>query len=280
MINGTHESITSESWSPDDVMASLRNLGWAIPSGEHDAHELLHVLLNSLQEQQEHSKKNAGTIGGIGMASCLAPELDQDPEITPKSPISPSPSPTQEEDTIIQPVGFPGRGGWRGSSSALSLVELAQESSGGRHRYGSSGSLFTPSLGMRGRALSRSSLSLAPGSIWGWAAGDSAPPPPVILPPQPPPFTGTLVSRLSCERCGRRSPLRTERFDSLTLPLPEPSWRRGVRQHVRLHDLLAKLTQPERVQGVRCESGQCEGEEREHVRHVQIGNHTFPWFLK
>lgn len=256
-------------------MAALRRLGWAIPNGEHDAHELLHVLLNSLQEQQENAKLKGTTTGGIGMASCLAPETELE---APRSPFTPSPSrdePTfdqsENEEMPTPSLGMPIGNRWRGSSSALSLVELAQESSGGRHRYGSSGSLFTPSLGVRGRALSRSSLSLAPGSIWGWAAGDAAPPPPVVLPPQPPPFTGTLVSRLSCERCGRRSPLRTERFDSLTLPLPEPSWRRGVRQHVRLHDLLARLTQPERVQGFRCDSGQCEGEEREHVRHVQIG---------
>lgn len=255
VINGTHESITSESWSPDEVMCALRKLGWAIPAGEHDAHELLHVILNSLQEQQEAA---SAVSGGAGVACCLADVL-----------APPSTPPADDYEDEVEKEQLPR---WRGSSSALSLVELAQENSGGRHRWGSSGSLFTPSLGLRRRAVSRSSLSLAPnGGVWGWAAGDAAPPPPANLPPVPPPFTGTLASQLRCDRCGKRSPLRTERFDSITLPLPEPAWRRGVRQSVRLHDLLAKFTQPEQLEGVRCTSAQCTGQEQPHVRHVQIG---------
>lgn len=32
-------------------MNALRKLGWAIPPGEQDAHELFHVLLTSLDEE-------------------------------------------------------------------------------------------------------------------------------------------------------------------------------------------------------------------------------------
>lgn len=239
-------------------MSALRKLGWAIPAGEHDAHELLSVLLSSLSEQQE-----AVAAGGAGVACCLA-DKQQDEVVLPELEL---------EQDGGGGGGMVRSGRWRGSSSALSLVELAQESSGGRHRWGSQGSLFTPSLtGLRRRAVSRSSLSLAgPGGWgWGWAAGDSAPPPPAQLPPQPPPFTGTLAHRLVCEGCGRRSPLRTEKFTSLTLALPEPTWRRGVRQSVRLHDLLARLTRPERLEDVRCEGGGCEGVAGTHVRHAQL----------
>lgn len=60
MINGTHSSVretTRDSgvFAPAAVMAALRRLGWAIPAGEQDAHELLHVILSSLTE--ESSKK-------------------------------------------------------------------------------------------------------------------------------------------------------------------------------------------------------------------------------
>lgn len=51
VINGTHVSIGQGPYAPADVMNALRRLGWAIPPGEQDAHELFHVLLTSLDEE-------------------------------------------------------------------------------------------------------------------------------------------------------------------------------------------------------------------------------------
>lgn len=51
VINGTHLSIDQDSYAPAEVMNALRKLGWAIPPGEQDAHELFHVLLTSLDEE-------------------------------------------------------------------------------------------------------------------------------------------------------------------------------------------------------------------------------------
>lgn len=51
VINGTHVSIERGPYAPGDVMVALKRLGWAIPPGEQDAHELFHVLLTSLDEE-------------------------------------------------------------------------------------------------------------------------------------------------------------------------------------------------------------------------------------
>lgn len=51
VINGTHVSIERGPYAPADVMVALKRIGWAIPPGEQDAHELFHVLLTSLDEE-------------------------------------------------------------------------------------------------------------------------------------------------------------------------------------------------------------------------------------
>lgn len=57
VINGTHPTLRSDPYSPGAVLRALHNLGWVIPPDEHDAHELLHVLLSSLEEEAIRPKK-------------------------------------------------------------------------------------------------------------------------------------------------------------------------------------------------------------------------------
>lgn len=66
VINGTHPTLRSDPYSPGAVLRALNTLGWVIPPDEHDAHELLHVLLSSLEEEAVRPKK-------IG---CLSDALD------------------------------------------------------------------------------------------------------------------------------------------------------------------------------------------------------------
>lgn len=57
MINGTHPTLRSDPYSPGAVLRALQALGWVIPSTEHDAHELMHVMLASLEEEAIRPKK-------------------------------------------------------------------------------------------------------------------------------------------------------------------------------------------------------------------------------
>lgn len=57
MINGTHPSLRADPYSPGAVLRALHALGWVIPPDEHDAHELLHVILSSLEEEAIRPKK-------------------------------------------------------------------------------------------------------------------------------------------------------------------------------------------------------------------------------
>lgn len=59
-------TLRSDPYSPGAVLRALNALGWIIPPDEHDAHELLHVFLSSLEEEAIRPKK-------IG---CLSDALD------------------------------------------------------------------------------------------------------------------------------------------------------------------------------------------------------------
>lgn len=57
VINGTHPTLRGDPYSPGSVIRALHSLGWVIPPDEHDAHELLHVMLSSLEEEATRPKK-------------------------------------------------------------------------------------------------------------------------------------------------------------------------------------------------------------------------------
>lgn len=40
-----------ETYAPAAVINALKRLGWVIPAGEQDAHELLNVILTTLEEE-------------------------------------------------------------------------------------------------------------------------------------------------------------------------------------------------------------------------------------
>jgi ubiquitin carboxyl-terminal hydrolase 30 len=50
VVNGTNKSV-KETYAPAAVINALKRLGWVIPAGEQDAHELLNVLLTTLDEE-------------------------------------------------------------------------------------------------------------------------------------------------------------------------------------------------------------------------------------
>lgn len=52
VINGINKSV-QDTYAPAAVINALKRLGWVIPAGEQDAHELLNVLLTTLDEETQ-----------------------------------------------------------------------------------------------------------------------------------------------------------------------------------------------------------------------------------
>lgn len=191
VINGTHESIDKDSYAPADVMNALRQLGWAIPPGEQDAHELFHVLLTSLDEEtpkinrtvSQQSIKNVThkmLNFLIFQAGCLSDAIGLDNlEWT-------DPPPDEEDNAVIDP-----------SASILSLNDLASSISS------EDGMLSRPRTLRWGGRLTRKHrwISRSCRSLKFSLAG----PPPL---PVSHPFCGTLTSQLKCTECGFKSPVR------------------------------------------------------------------------
>ncbi|KAL1494564.1 hypothetical protein ABEB36_010142 [Hypothenemus hampei] len=67
VVNGTNKSV-QDSYAPAAVINALKRLGWVIPSGEQDAHELLNVILTTLDEEMQKLTRKAGCLSdALGM---------------------------------------------------------------------------------------------------------------------------------------------------------------------------------------------------------------------
>ncbi|KOB74672.1 Ubiquitin-specific protease [Operophtera brumata] len=106
-----------------------------------------------------------------------------------------------------------------------------------------------PSLSMRADSSPPTPglLSARPASVgrrWFQAAPRARPSP-------PPPFRGTLASRMQCTVCNTKSPIRYDKFDSISLSMANAST--GLTGSFSLAGLLRAFTAPEMLKGVKCE---------------------------
>ncbi|GLV46021.1 Ubiquitin specific protease 30 [Carabus blaptoides fortunei] len=214
VINGTHVSIERGPYAPADVMVALKRLGWAIPPGEQDAHELFHVLLTSLDEETPKLARMSGCLSdALGLNSIDSNDPDSD----------------NSDSMDID-----------GSSSVLSLSDLTTSITSEDGHIGRPKTLkWRSGLNRRHRWISRSCRSLRL----------SGPPTPQIISH---PFCGTLTSQLKCTECGYKSVVRYDKFESLSLPLPSGMGDLGWGRH-KLHQLLSNFTTAEVVNDVSCE---------------------------
>ncbi|XP_018325846.1 ubiquitin carboxyl-terminal hydrolase 30 homolog [Agrilus planipennis] len=65
VVNGTHKSVQETTYAPAAVINALKRLGWVIPAGEQDAHELLNVILSTLDEEVQKSSRKSGCLSDI-----------------------------------------------------------------------------------------------------------------------------------------------------------------------------------------------------------------------
>lgn len=76
VVNGTHATLRGDPHSPGAVLRALNTLGWVIPQEEHDAHELFHVLLSSLEEESTRPQQTGCLSDALLPPGATASEVD------------------------------------------------------------------------------------------------------------------------------------------------------------------------------------------------------------
>ncbi|XP_026313987.1 ubiquitin carboxyl-terminal hydrolase 30 homolog [Hyposmocoma kahamanoa] len=222
VVNGTHESARGTPVCPLGVLQALRAAGWVVPADQQDAHELMHVLLSCIEEETTAMARKPGCLsdalglGGGRAWSALA------------SPASPPavPHPLRSDSTPPTPSSLALRPASAAPADEPDLVD-PEPAEPPRLTKGVSRSFcHLSSVGRR------------------WVPAAAARVAPVT------PFRGTLASRLQCTVCSTKSPVRYDKFDSVSLSMANAGV--GLTGSYSLAGLLRAFTAPEMVKGVRC----------------------------
>ncbi|XP_005181278.1 ubiquitin carboxyl-terminal hydrolase 30 homolog [Musca domestica] len=253
VINGTHTTLRGDPYSPGAVLRALNALGWVIPQEEHDAHELFHVMLSTLEEEA-HRPKQVGSLSdalpedGRGDApnrpssAMLSDFLNADYDeatglsrmVRSEAHTPDSPSSICERDLHAEhmPVAS--------TPTEMMEVDFVKPSlmmANGRP------SRSRDNLNKRNSGSCRSleRLTRGPGKVSIWSDQ---------MPTQVQhPFKGAMGTQIVCNGCGFKSAVRYDKFDSITLNLPQQR-----RSGLSLGHLLSDYITSEDVTGVKCES--------------------------
>uniref|UniRef100_A0A1B0FLG1 ubiquitinyl hydrolase 1 n=1 Tax=Glossina morsitans morsitans TaxID=37546 RepID=A0A1B0FLG1_GLOMM len=255
VINGTHATLRGDPYSPGGVLRALNSLGWVIPQEEHDAHELFHIMLSSLEEEA-HRPKQVGSLSdalpigeGNGellnrpssamLTDFLNADYDEATGIarlvrseahTPDSPASVVERELAGDHLSVkaEPTDF------------LEADLFAIPMLGGQiDRPSRSKEVINKRVSNSYRSLER--LSRGPGKVSIWSEQ---------MPTQVPhPFQGAMGTQIICNACGFKSTVRYDKFDSITLNLPSQK-----RTGLSLGQLLSDYITSEDVTDVKCET--------------------------
>ncbi|XP_070495803.1 ubiquitin carboxyl-terminal hydrolase 30 homolog [Chironomus tepperi] len=256
-VNGTHPTIRCDPTNPAAVIRALNSLGWVIPEQEHDPHELFHVILTSLEEEAMKPKKIGCLSDALGdikaiqqslparPSSAMLTEFDKDTYNESSSLLrlvrSEAQTPESNQSTVDENESF--------DHSMLDDDEKDKSiqdsppsiisSTTGRPRNSSNGDAFKRNCGSY-RSLDR--LSRGPGRVSVWNEKVTKQ---IAIP-----FKGSISSQLMCSSCGYKSVVRVDKFESVTLNLPETR----CQSLLSLGQLLSDYVSPETLNDVECES--------------------------
>lgn len=255
-----------------------------IPQEEQDTHELLHVILSSLEEEATKPKKIGCLSDALGDIDTLSkdnmppprpssamlsdfcnPEYDESTNFmryarseahTPDSPHSTCTDMDESLDNSLLDEALA-----TSPPSLMSTISLRQS----RPRtistsMGNGGPSSMLNKRQSGSCRSLERLSRGPGriSIYSEKATIQV----------PHPFSGGLSSQLVCSGCGYKSVVRYDKFDSITLSLPETK-----KPGLSLGHLLSEFIAFESLNDVKCES--C-NETTTHTKSVTFGKVSIP----
>lgn len=238
------------------MIRALTHLGWRIPQDEHDPHELLHVLLQSLEEETSKPKPALG-----GLMDVLAVNDENSVNMpTPRpssamlsdftnqeynessnfmrmvrsevhTPDSPASSCTEDGDQSLLDDAL------ASPPSLVNNLVYGNRQSSKRSRM-SNGGLHKKSSGSC-RSLDR--LNRGPGRVSVWSD--------MLNMPVAHPFRGGLSSQMICNDCGHKSVVRYDKFDSITLNLPQSRM-----PGLSVGHLMSEFVKPEVISDVQCEA--------------------------
>lgn len=258
-INGTHLNIRTDPSNPAPVIRALNSLGWIIPEQEHDPHELFHVILTSLEEEASKPKKIGCLSDALGditaiqqplparPSSAMLTEFDKDnynessnllrftrsEAQTPES----NQSTVDENESIDHSMFDDDNKSLQDSPpSIISTTAVRQRN----NFVNGDVSAFSKRNSGSYRSLDR--MSRGPGRVSVWNANLTKQ---IAIP-----FKGSLSSQLTCSACNYKSVVRVDKFESITLNLPENS----NQSLLSLGQLLSEYVQPETVTDVECDT--------------------------
>ncbi|KAM3957766.1 LOW QUALITY PROTEIN: ubiquitin specific protease 30 [Aphomia sociella] len=251
VVNGTHEAARGTPVCPLGVLQALRAAGWVVPADQQDAHELMHVLLSCIEEETNAMARKPGCLSdALGLGGTRAWSALASPAPPAHPAPAPAPAPLRADSTPPTPSALVARPASAAPPDEPDLVDPEPAPAPARLTKGVSRSFcHLSSVGRR------------------WAAPAPARPAPA------PPFRGTLASRLHCTVCNAKSPIRYDKFDSISLSMTNASV--GLTGSYSLPGLLRAFTAPEMVKGVRC--GKCSPGETsprpstKHIRTLSFG---------
>ncbi|XP_043282295.1 ubiquitin carboxyl-terminal hydrolase 30 homolog [Venturia canescens] len=218
-INGLDDELYGDI-APIEMITSLGE-SWRFGPGHQDAHELFHVILSALRSESRSSIERKG---------CLSDALPKD----------------DSEKLLIDSLGLR-------SVSCNDITQMEQNSCSKMMRSneppgviiarsaetifngGRNGERTTSEPWNWLRAIPRSNLSVIPNETKN-------------------PFSGLLTSQLQCTNCEWKSPVRYDKLESVSLPLPplETPTRRRWNRHT-LGELLDRLVASEIIHNVECD---------------------------
>lgn len=224
VVNGTHPSARGTPVCPLGVFQALRGAGWVVPEDQQDAHELLHVLMSCVEEETQAMTKKPGCLSdALGLCDRAWSTL--------ASPVSPP--------SLGGAAAASGRSGSVSTQLQLQPPPRPASALPDREPELEIEAEVPASRGLR-KGVSRSFCTL---SSRRWL--ETAPPRAALAAPT----RGTLASRLHCTVCNTKSPVRYDKFDSVSLPMATSS---SINDTFTLTGLLRAFTAPEMVKGVRC----------------------------
>ncbi|KZC04513.1 PREDICTED: ubiquitin carboxyl-terminal hydrolase 30 homolog [Dufourea novaeangliae] len=238
-INGYAEDLYGDV-TPIEIISSLGNL-WSFAPGYQDAHELFHVVLNALQAE----------IQPVNRKGCLSDVLLQSP-------------------TIVTDIKKLGDSLTLRSVSCNDIVSANKSSNvpnGFDKNCNSHAMSTTPSISnismaynKPGMILARSSELLSKNvgdvgnkeSFRSWSSLCAMPVPNIpTMSIEAHPFSGLLTSQLQCSNCKWKSPVRYDKLETVSLPLPPMG--PHTRTHHTLEELLTRFVTSEVIQDVLCD---------------------------
>ncbi|XP_017852868.1 ubiquitin carboxyl-terminal hydrolase 30 homolog [Drosophila busckii] len=281
VVNGTHATLRGDPHSPGAVLRALNTLGWMIPQEEHDAHELFHVLLSSLEEESTRPQQlgclsdalmpHAEQEGEPAYRMAMNQRIGDQPNRPSSAMLSDFLNMDYDESTNLQRLvrseahtpdspssvcereaatGDPLTPGCQSALDFLAAQPLNASPMLGGERQSRSRQQQQPLQQPGGEGLNRrvssscrslERLNRGPGRVSIWSS---------MMPSQVAhPFQGAMGAQLVCNGCGSKSAVRYDKFDSVTLNLPSQR-----RTGLSLGHLLSEYITSEELSDVKCDS--------------------------